>query len=118
MSFLGTKLIGLESTSKFFTMLGEVRRRNPFYRMRTVEDISKRLQEGLHRLPIPVECLDQAMVYWHELNLNGYPATLKIGLKLSPMMGHAWVESEGRIFVPVPGIEDDGVVGECPPWRG
>lgn len=116
LSFAGTKLLGPEKTSELFHLLGKVRQRRPYRNLRSLDEIEERIERGLKRLPIPVECLDQAMVAWHQLNLNGYPATLKIGMKLSPMMGHAWVVVGERVFIPVPGLEDYAVVGEFPPW--
>jgi hypothetical protein len=56
------------------------------------------------------------MVTWYELNARGFEATLRIGMKLTPLSGHAWVVSGDETFVTTPGLEDYAVVAEFPPW--
>ena len=80
------------------------------------EQTVQRIERGLRWLPLPVECLDQAIVTWYALNLKGHAATMKVGMKLSPVSGHAWVACDGDTFVCVPGLEDFTVVAEFPPW--
>ncbi len=117
LSFAGTKLFGPDRTAHAFTLAGKLRRRFPFRgRPREKSEIAARVERGLAYLPLQVECLDQAMVTWYQLNKRGHAATLKIGMKLSPLMGHAWVVSGADVFVTVPGLEDFAVVAEFEPW--
>lgn len=117
LSFAGTKLFGPDRTARAFELAGKLRRRLPIpSRARGKGDIAARVTRGLSFLPLQVECLDQAMVTWYQLNKRGHAATLKIGMKLSPLMGHAWVVSGDDVFVTVPGIEDFAVVAEFEPW--
>jgi hypothetical protein len=117
LSFAGTKLLGPERTARAFSTVGRLRRRLKLRtQSRVPSEIDERVQRALRFLPLPVECLDQAMVTWYQLNVDGHPATLKIGMKLAPLAGHAWVVSRGETFVLVPGIEDFSVVAEFPPW--
>lgn len=116
LSFAGTKLLGPERTARAFTVAGKLARRVPRVTRPTPRQIAERVQRGLDLLPLPVECLDQAMVTWYQLNVRGHAATLKIGMKLSPLSGHAWVESGAEVFVTTPGIEDYTVMAEFAPW--
>jgi hypothetical protein len=123
LSFAGTKLLGPDRTARAFEVAGKVRKRLPIPllsalrgRQRSRSEIAARVQRGLDLLPLPVECLDQAMVTWYQLNLRGHPATLKIGMKLSPLTGHAWVVSGDETFVVTPGLEDYAVVAEFDAW--
>lgn len=56
------------------------------------------------------------MVVWYLLNREGHAATLKIGMKLAPLTGHAWVTAGDESFVVIPDIEDFTVVAEFAPW--
>lgn len=117
LSFAGTKLLGPDRTARAFVIAGKVRRRLPLRgRMRPKAEIAERVKRGLDLLPLPVECLDQAMVTWYQLNRHGHPATLKIGMKLAPLSGHAWVVSGDETFVVTPGLEDYAVVAEFEAW--
>lgn len=117
LSFAGTKLLGPDRTARAFELAGKARRKLPLRgRARSKSEIADHVQRGLDLLPLPVECLDQAMVTWYQLNLRGHPATLKIGMKLSPLSGHAWVVSGDDTFILTPGIEDYAVVAEFEPW--
>lgn len=67
-------------------------------------------------LPLRIECLDQAIATWYVLNRHGHPAFLRIGMRLSPVAGHAWVMCNEQTFVRIPGMEDFTVVASYPPW--
>jgi hypothetical protein len=117
LSFISTKLFGLDRTATAITYI--VRLRQRINKGRALGDSTQRPTEiaeivnrGLKFLPFPVECLDQALVTWYALNVAGHEATLKIGMKLSPVSGHAWVLCGDERFVLVPGIEDFTVVAE------
>lgn len=118
LSFCSTKLLGLDRTVRLATALG--RRCRPLWRafgIRPAPQIADRVQRGLRFLPFPIECLDQAIVTWYLLNLRGHAANLRVGMKLSPVSGHAWVVNGGQTFVATPGLEDFTVVAEYPAWR-
>lgn len=117
LAFAGTKYLGPEKTTEAFKRLASARRLLRLDgRARSREQVKRRIERGLRWLPLPVECLDQAIVTWYLMNLKGHPATLRIGMRLSPMFGHAWVESNGEIFGGVPGIEDMAIVSEIEPF--
>lgn len=117
LSFVGTKTLGIDRTARAFAFLGRLRRRARLHgRARSTAQVAQRIERGLRWLPLPVECLDQAIVTWYALNLKGHAATMKVGMKLSPVSGHAWVACNGDTFVRAPGLEDFTVVAEFPPW--
>jgi hypothetical protein len=70
------------------------------------------VERGYRRLPLPMECLEQAIVTWYLLNVSGHDATLKIGAILTPLESHAWVEANGEIFGATPHLADMHVVAE------
>lgn len=116
LSFAGTKLLGPERTSEVFRALARGKRRLRFLRRpRSIDDVRRRVARGYRFMPLPIECLDQAMVTWYLLSAEGRDATLKIGMKLTPFLGHAWVESEGEVLGGIPGIEDMAIVSEIGP---
>jgi Transglutaminase-like superfamily len=113
LSFISTKLFGLDKTATAITFLARLRKRwNSNVSSRSPTEIAERVNRGLKFLPFPVECLDQALVTWYALNVAGHDATLKIGMRLSPVSGHAWVLCGSERFVLVPGLEDFTVVAE------
>jgi hypothetical protein len=113
LSFISTKLFGLDKTATAITSLARLRKRwNSNVSSRSPTEIAERVNRGLKFLPFPVECLDQALVTWYALNVAGHGATLKIGMRLSPVSGHAWVLCGSERFVLVPGLEDFTVVAE------
>lgn len=114
LSFLGTKFFGLDRTVRLVSGLG--RRCRPLFRAKPAADIAAGVQRGLRFLPFPIECLDQAIVTWYLLNLRGHTAALRVGMKLSPVSGHAWVVNGPQVFVTTPGLEDFTVVAEYPGW--
>lgn len=117
LSFIGTKTLGLDRTARTLAALGRWRRRlrlaGP---ARTPAAVNARIERGLRFLPMPVECLDQALATWYALNLKGHPAVMKIGMRLTPVSGHAWVICGEETFVRTPGLEDFTVVAEFPAW--
>ena len=105
LSFLSTKFLGLERTTKYFRALGQfLRRLNTFDE--TPDILEKRLASGLERVPLAAKCLDQAVVAWYVLNLHGHPAILKIGISLTPLESHAWVDLNHQIFVDTYNLTD------------
>jgi Transglutaminase-like superfamily len=113
LSFISTKFFGLDKTANAVTYLARLRKKFSFGAVnKTPSEIAENVNRGLRFLPFPVECLDQALVTWYALNVAGHEATLKIGMKLSPVSGHAWVLCGDERFVLVPGLEDFTVVAE------
>jgi Transglutaminase-like superfamily len=113
LSFISTKFFGLDKTANAVTYLARLRKKFRFGNAnKTPSEIAENVNRGLRFLPFPVECLDQALVTWYALNVAGHEATLKIGMKLSPVSGHAWVLCGDERFVLVPGLEDFTVVAE------
>ena len=51
-------------------------------------------------------CLPQSLVLWRYLRQNDYPATLRVGVarRDGQLVGHAWVELEGRVLNDVPTV--------------
>jgi Transglutaminase-like superfamily len=116
LSFIGTRVLGLERTVRAFDAACRLGQRLPGGRQRrSTAEIAERVARGLKFTPLPIECLDQALVTWYCLNRGGYPAILQIGMKLSPVSGHAWVSCGDEHFVKVPGLEDFTVVAHFPP---
>lgn len=116
-SFFSTKLVGLERTIVLFKRIGGFYLRVFPKRSREPEALYESVKKGYSWLPFAVRCLDQAVVTWFVLNINGHPATLKIGVTLSPLASHAWVELEGKIFVDSYWIPDMEVLASYPAWR-
>ena len=114
LSHFSTKLFGLDRTVVFFRWLG--RRGGPARSALSAEQLADRALSGMQMLPLRVECLDQAIATWYALNRHGHPAALQIGMRLSPLSGHAWVTCNGESFVKTPGMEDFTVVASYPPW--
>ena len=116
-SFAATKAWGPERTAQVFERVGRLARWTPL-RGRRLDParIARRVERGYRFLPLPVECLDQAMVTWYLLNMKGHRAVLKIGMKLTPLSGHAWVEADGVVYGGIPGQEDMQVVGQFEAW--
>ena len=115
LSFVSTKFLGLERTTKYFRALGQfLRRFNTFDE--TPDILEQRLASGLERVPLAAKCLDQAVVAWYVLNLHGHPAILKIGISLTPLESHAWVDLNHQIFVDTYNLTDLTVVAEYGPW--
>ncbi len=115
-SHLSTRLMGIDRTVRMFHWLGRktrARRGAPRIGARV---IAERALRGLNVLPMRVECLDQAIAVWFSLNRRGYPAVLNIGMRLSPLSGHAWVTCEDETFVVTPGLEDFTVIAAYDPW--
>jgi len=114
-SFLSTKFWGLDSTIQFLKKGGMALNRFS-HPQENRASIGSALSLSLHRIPLAVKCLDQAIVAWYVLNRNGHPATLKIGISITPIESHAWVDCEGEIFVSTYNLADLSVVAEYGPW--
>jgi len=116
LSHLSTNLFGIDRTVRMFHWLGERTKARPRADGMSAQAVSARALRGLNVLPMRIECLDQAIAVWFSLNRHGHPATLKIGMRLSPLSGHAWVMCGDEIFVTTPGMEDFTVVASYDPW--
>lgn len=114
LSHFSTKLFGIDRTVAFFRWLG--RSFGLGRPGRSAEELAERAVSGMQLLPLRVECLDQAIVTWYALNRHGHPACLRIGMRLTPLSGHAWVTCREQTFVKTPGMEDFTVVASYPPW--
>lgn len=113
-SFIGTRTLGPQRTADGLRRLGAVLRR--VSRRRSHQQILMSVHRSLRFLPLPVECLDQAMATWFLLNRAGHAATLRIGMSITPLSQHAWVESADQIFLGIPNLADMTVIGEIPAW--
>ncbi len=116
-SYLSTKFVGLERTVAFFQRLGEKFRRAPSKCVQDPDALYRSVTKGYRWVPFAIRCLDQAVVTWFVLNINRHPATLKIGVTLSPLASHAWVELGEKIYVQSYLIEDMEVLANYPTWN-
>jgi len=114
LSHASTRLFGLDRTVNFFRWLGQFVRRRPSDA--TAGALADRVLGGMQFLPLRIECLDQAIATWFVLNCHGYEAILQIGMKLSPLSGHAWVTCDAQTFIQTPGMEDFTTVASYPPF--
>jgi hypothetical protein len=115
LSHLATKILGLDRTVNVFRWAGQISRPQPAPDY-AAHGIAERAVKGMQFLPLRVECLDQAIATWFALNRNSIPAVLNIGMRLSPLSGHAWVTCKEQTFVQTPGLEDFTVVASYAPW--
>ena len=116
-SYVGTKLFGLERTIFFFKRMGErFRRLFPQRTQKDPETIYRAINRGYSWLPLAIRCLDQAIVSWYLFNIYGHKASMKIGVTLSPLSSHAWVEVERKVFVMNAWIPDMQVMADYPAW--
>lgn len=116
LSHLSTKLFGIDRTVRMFHWLGERTKARRDADPAAAPTVAARALRGLNVLPMRIECLDQAIAVWFSLNRHGHPAALKIGMRLSPLSGHAWVTCGDDVFVTTPGMEDFTVVAAYDPW--
>lgn len=120
-AFLGSKFVGLDKTVRAFQQIGQkvlrIRRKIPWaIGEKSVGELESRIATGYKFLPLPIQCLDQSLVSWYLLNLNGHSACLKIGLSLTPLRSHAWVEVEETILGDIAGLSDMKVVAQYSAW--
>lgn len=113
-SHVSTKLFGLDRTVGIFRRLG--RTLGIGRSALSAEELAECALTGMQILPLRLECLDQAIATWYTLNRYGHPAFLRIGMRLTPVSGHAWVTCNEKTFVTIPGMEDLTVVASYPPW--
>ena len=118
LSHLSTRLLGIDRTVGMFHWLGARTRRTPRPGPEAARAVAARALRGLDVLPLRIECLDQAIAVWFSLNRHGHLASLKIGMRLSPLSSHAWVTCGDDVFVRTPGLEDFTVVAAYEPWPG
>lgn len=118
LSHVSTKLFGIDRTVSMFRWLGERTKVRSRAERATTETVANLALQGLNVLPMRIECLDQAIAVWFSLNRHGHPAALKIGMRLSPLSGHAWVTCGSDVFVKTPGMEDFTIVAAYDPWPG
>lgn len=116
LSHLSTNLFGIDRTVRMFHWLGERTKARPRADTMSARTVTEHALRGLNVLPMRIECLDQAIAVWFSLNRHGHPASLKIGMRLSPLSGHAWVTCGDEVFVTMPGMEDFSVVASYDPW--
>jgi hypothetical protein len=116
LSHLSTKLFGIDRTVRMFHWLGERTKVSKPSDKMPAQEVAERALRGLNILPMRIECLDQAIAVWFSLNRHGHPANLKIGMRLSPLSGHAWVTCGDEVFVTTPGMEDFTIVAAYDPW--
>lgn len=116
-SYLGNRFGGLDRTIKGFERAGQLWRRLGLGGSLSPETIRARINASYGVLPLAVRCLDQAVVTWHLLNLNGHAAELKIGVTLAPFLSHAWVDLGSERFVDFVHIEDMQIVASYGPWQ-
>jgi len=116
LSYLGTRFVGLEPTVGTFKKIGTRLRKLGLAKSCSAAEIRARLVDSFDLLPVPVRCLDQAIVAWHVLNLHGHDADFKIGVTLAPFASHAWVELGEEKFVDFVFIPDMEVVAEYHSW--
>lgn len=107
--------MGIDRSARWLRWCGQ-RLWAPRARSKPAPELARRALGGLGWLPMRIECLDQSLAIWYRLNRHGYPAELKIGMRLTPLSGHAWVECEDQTYVPTPGLEDFTVVASYPAW--
>ena len=115
LTFLSSKFLGIERTTQILKKSALSFRRFKKSSL-SLETIEGQLQRSLHRVPFATKCLDQALVAWFYLNLNRHPATLKIGLSITPLESHAWVTAGNRTFVDTYNLSDLTVVAEYLPF--
>jgi len=115
LAFFGSRWLGLEWTAHTLRRIGSW---IPPRHSRKVQaaDLENRLAQSYRRLPIPVRCLEQSLVTWFVLNTHGHPARMRIGMSLSPLQSHAWVEAEGKTYVGFAHIPDLKIIAEYPSW--
>jgi|LakMenE18May11ns_1017448.scaffolds.fasta_scaffold9574779_1 hypothetical protein len=115
LSFLGSKYLGIDKTLHGFRKWGQFLRKI-FRFSASPEQIEINLKKSLRWVPFAAKCLDQAIITWFALNLNGHRAVLRIGLSITPLESHAWVVLGEKIFVDTYNIQDLKVVAEYPAW--
>lgn len=115
-AFLGTKFWGLESTVQAFKTWGM---KIPVRGLTkgSPDTIWRSCQASYRWLPFPIRCLDQSIVIWFALNRQGFPAEMKIGMTVTPMESHAWVECLGKVYVDIANLKDFHVLNSYGPWR-
>lgn len=116
LSHVSTRLLGLDRTVRMFQWLGRNTRTKTGAPPGDARSVAELALRGLNALPMRVECLDQAIAVWFSLNRRGHPAVLNIGMRLSPLSGHAWVTCKDETFVVTPGLEDFTVIAAYDPW--
>lgn len=90
--------------------------RGSFRGREEVNGIERKLERALHKVPLAVKCLDQAIVTWFWLNVNGHKAILRIGVSVTPLESHAWVVLGNKVFVEATSIPDLSIVAEYESW--
>jgi len=115
MSHICARWAGIDRTVRWLSWLGQrTRKRQPG--LITAPILAEKALSGMAYLPMRIECLEQSLAVWYQLNRYGHPAELKIGMRITPLSGHAWVVCEDQTYVQTPGLEDFTVVANYPPW--
>lgn len=116
MSHLSARWAGIDRTVRWMSWLGKRTRK---HRARSIAApiIADKALSGMTYLPMRIECLEQSLAVWYQLNRHGHPAELRIGMRITPLSGHAWVVCNDQTYVQMPGLEDFTVVANYPPWN-
>lgn len=117
-SHLSTRWVGLDRSVRWLRWCGERARR-----ANHVDDhplpaptVAHKALRGLSYLPMRIECLEQSLAIWYDLNRHGHPAELKIGVRTAPQSAHAWVTCGDQTYVHAPGLEEYTVISSYPAW--
>lgn len=115
MSHLCSRWAGLDRTARWLQWLGQ---RTRVRRPQAVQasTLAQGALSGMGYLPMRIECLDQSLAIWYQLNRHGYRAELRIGMRITPLSGHAWVVCDDQVYVHTPGLEDFSLVASYPAW--
>lgn len=116
LSRLSTRWMGPDRSVRFFKRCGQLVPRRSAKKL-SAAVVAQHALSGLGYVPMKIECLEQSLAVWYSLNRHGYPAELKIGMRLTPLSGHAWVVCEDTVFVHTSGLEDFTVVASYPAWN-
>jgi len=117
--FLLYRCSGLARAVAFLRWLGRGKERVAPKKVAALShaELWQRLSQGYRWLPLPVQCLEQALIGWYYFNRYGRAAEMKIGLRLHPLYSHAWLECDGEVLGGIPGLELLEVMADYPPWQ-
>jgi hypothetical protein len=116
--FMGTKLKGPDFTAQTLQRLGRTQKALRLHRRgRSIDSLQSAIGKSLDVLPLPLQCLERSLLTWYALNLHDHPASIKIGVTLTPLMSHAWVECQDQVFGDSDRCSDFTVIAEYPAWN-
>lgn len=67
--------------------------------LRVARALAARVRTAGALVPLPVRCLEQAVVVYWLLQRRGLRAEFRLGARLAPFGAHAWVEHDGTPLV-------------------